>query len=240
MEENIAGLENRSPDKDEYITKQDLLAIEGISYGRLYRWKRMGLIPREWFIKKSAPTGQQTVLPRKKRLDRIEKIRSLMQSMPLDQVAVRLSGDRRQRGISFRGLYRLPGLDIQYANAVGNYFKKESYSARELLMIICCAKVSDSEKFTVRQYVDLLRYRFPLAGRITGLGVKCVIFAAGGDYHISLCDAGARCLFDRGLRVAGEYGFEEMWEELRDLAARADREATSTSAATNIPRLEDI
>ena len=33
------------------ISKKDLLAETGISYGQLYRWKREQLIPEEWFIK---------------------------------------------------------------------------------------------------------------------------------------------------------------------------------------------
>lgn len=42
------------------ISKKDLLAITGISYGQLYRWKRERLIPEEWFIKQSSYTGQET------------------------------------------------------------------------------------------------------------------------------------------------------------------------------------
>ncbi len=43
-----------------YISKSDLLKKYGISYGSLYRWKRMGLIPEEWFVKMSVPSGQET------------------------------------------------------------------------------------------------------------------------------------------------------------------------------------
>ena len=50
----------------EYITKKDLLEQMNISYGQLYRWKRLGLIPESWFIKKPSSTGQETILPRKK------------------------------------------------------------------------------------------------------------------------------------------------------------------------------
>ena len=41
------------------ISKKDLLTTTGISYGQLYRWKRQGLIPEEWFIKKASYTGPQ-------------------------------------------------------------------------------------------------------------------------------------------------------------------------------------
>ena len=32
------------------ITKKELLELTGISYGALYRWKRMKLLPDDWFI----------------------------------------------------------------------------------------------------------------------------------------------------------------------------------------------
>mgnify|MGYP002678877869 FL=1 len=62
---------------DELISKKDLLETAKISYGQLYRWKRMDLIPEEWFIKKATPTGQETFFVRDKILERIELILSM-------------------------------------------------------------------------------------------------------------------------------------------------------------------
>jgi hypothetical protein len=59
------------------ISKKDLLVQAGISYGQLYRWKRKGLIPEEWFIRKSTFTGQETFFPREKILARVERILSM-------------------------------------------------------------------------------------------------------------------------------------------------------------------
>ena len=59
------------------ISKKDLLLETGISYGQLYRWKRMGLIPEEWFVRKSTFTGTETFFPRERVLARIEKIQSM-------------------------------------------------------------------------------------------------------------------------------------------------------------------
>ena len=42
----------------ELISKKEVLEKYGISYGALYRWKRIGLIPEDWFIRKSTVTGQ--------------------------------------------------------------------------------------------------------------------------------------------------------------------------------------
>ena len=59
---------------DEWISKRDLLTECGISYGQLYRWKREGLIPESWFVKRSTPTGQETYLPRKQSVERVKLI----------------------------------------------------------------------------------------------------------------------------------------------------------------------
>lgn len=62
---------------DAEISKKDLLREAGISYGQLYRWKRMGLIPEEWFVRRSTFTGTETFFPRERVLARIEKITSM-------------------------------------------------------------------------------------------------------------------------------------------------------------------
>lgn len=73
---------------DAEISKKDLLRETGISYGQLYRWKRMGLIPEEWFIRRSAFTGTETFFPRERVLARIEKITSMKGSdLSLEQIA---------------------------------------------------------------------------------------------------------------------------------------------------------
>ena len=45
---------------EDLISKKELLERYGISYGALYRWKRMGLIPESWFLRRSTPNGQET------------------------------------------------------------------------------------------------------------------------------------------------------------------------------------
>ena len=69
------------------ISKKDLLKETGISYGQLYRWKREGLIPEEWFVKRSAYTGQETFFPRDKILPRIHAILELKEKHSLEEMA---------------------------------------------------------------------------------------------------------------------------------------------------------
>jgi DNA-binding transcriptional MerR regulator len=73
------------------ISKKDLLDLTGISYGQLYRWKRKGLIPEDWFIRKAAFTGQETFFPRDEILARIEKIKNMKEDLSLEDIAGRLS-----------------------------------------------------------------------------------------------------------------------------------------------------
>ena len=71
------------------ITKKELLELTGISYGALYRWKRMKLLPDEWFIHRSTFTGHETFFPRDKVLQRVEEIQTLKETMTLEDIARR-------------------------------------------------------------------------------------------------------------------------------------------------------
>ena len=78
------------------ISKKRLLEKYGISYGALYRWKRKGLIPDEWFIKKSTVTGQETFFPEKLVCERIETIQSMKEDFLLDELAMTLLGEDKK------------------------------------------------------------------------------------------------------------------------------------------------
>lgn len=72
--------------EEELISKKEVLRLTGISYGQLYRWKRLGLIPEAWFIRRSTFTGQETFFPREKILRRIEEILRLKEEKPLEEL----------------------------------------------------------------------------------------------------------------------------------------------------------
>lgn len=78
---------------DALISKKDLLGRYGISYGALYRWKRMGLIPEEWFIKKATVTGQETFFPKELICARVETILEKKDDCSLEQLASHLKGE---------------------------------------------------------------------------------------------------------------------------------------------------
>ncbi len=73
--------------EDNLITKKELLERTGISYGALYRWKRMKLLPDEWFIHRSTFTGHETFFPRERVLERVAEIQRLKENMSLEEIA---------------------------------------------------------------------------------------------------------------------------------------------------------
>ena len=69
----------------------------GISYGALYRWKRIGLIPESWFIRKSTPVGQETFFERDRICSRIEMILSRKDGVSLEELADELIGEKQKK-----------------------------------------------------------------------------------------------------------------------------------------------
>ena len=83
----------------ELISKKDLLERYGISYGALYRYKRKGLIPEEWFIKKATVTGQETFFPKVRICERMELILEQKDDVTLDELASKLNRDAKEQAV---------------------------------------------------------------------------------------------------------------------------------------------
>lgn len=84
--------------EEDLISKKELLEQYHISYGALYRWKRMGLIPEAWFLRRSAPTGQETYFRRAQICPRIEQILREKERVSLEQLAAELAGQQQTAG----------------------------------------------------------------------------------------------------------------------------------------------
>lgn len=88
--------------EEELISKKELLEQYQISYGALYRWKRMGLIPEGWFLRRSAPTGQETYFRRAQICPRIELILQSKDRVSLEALAAELQGQKQAAAPSER------------------------------------------------------------------------------------------------------------------------------------------
>ncbi len=109
--------------QEELISKKQLLETADISYGQLYRWKRKGLIPEDWFIKKSSFTGQETYFPKLKVLTRIEKIKTMKDDVSLDDLANVFTPETGDTSLSFddvlkRGVASASSLEL-FKDATG-------------------------------------------------------------------------------------------------------------------------
>lgn len=96
---------------ENYISKKELLVETGISYGQLYRWKRKGLIPESWFVRRSTFTGQETFFPREAILERVRWIQGAKTEAALDELAESIkSSSLWQEGLPADVLWRAAGL----------------------------------------------------------------------------------------------------------------------------------
>ena len=82
--------------EQELISKKELLELYKISYGALYRWKRKGLIPEDWFIKKSTVTGQETFFPRQLICERMELIQKQKDETSLEELSKQFSSESQK------------------------------------------------------------------------------------------------------------------------------------------------
>ena len=122
------------------ISKKDLLKTTGISYGQLYRWKREGLIPEEWFVKRSSPTGQETYFPQEKILKRIHAIQQLKDSYSLEELARILTPEISNRLFCEEDLEHFDELDIEVASDFMDAMSKDSFVFLEVLVMIALSQ----------------------------------------------------------------------------------------------------
>ena len=85
--------------EQDLISKKELLERYGISYGALYRWKRKGLIPEDWFIKKATVTGQETFFPKALICERVELILGQKDEKSLDELAGQINQQTQKQAV---------------------------------------------------------------------------------------------------------------------------------------------
>lgn len=125
------------------ISKKDLLKEMNISYGQLYRWKREGLIPDEWFIKQSVSTGQETFFKRSLIIPRIKQILSLKDKYELQEINKLFTDNNEEHNYNVREVVMIDEIDP---------FVLKTYLAnRKHLTIIELALV-----YIFSQYKDLI------------------------------------------------------------------------------------
>ncbi len=122
---------------EELIPKKEVLRLTGISYGQLYRWKRLGLIPEAWFIRRSTFTGQETFFPKEKILKRIEDILRLKDAYPLEELVRLLSPEVVPAEVAYPDPLTLKPIGSEGRELL---WKSGEHSFTELVALACGAE----------------------------------------------------------------------------------------------------
>lgn len=139
------------------ISKKELLAETGISYGQLYRWKREHLIPEEWFIKQSSFTGQETFFPKEQMLARIRSIQELKDKYSLEELAKLLSPEMNEDGFHIKDIVFMEEIDGKILAAFQNLLGKDIVSYMEVLVMVALSRIIKEIELEPNQIADMLK-----------------------------------------------------------------------------------
>jgi hypothetical protein len=202
----------------ELISKKELLQIAGISYGQLYRWKRKGLVPDDWFQRKSTFTGQETFFPREKVLARIDKIKSMKdEDASLDEIADAVAPNLGEVSMTLPEI-RASGLVSPEAAEI---FAEGACDCDEPLVfgeVVSLAaldtllKTGDVTREEGRVVLDALQENYPA---FEGRPVDMLFVRRMGLSTAMLVSSGADVRFDRAARVVARINLSESAEALR-------------------------
>ena len=192
------------------ISKKDLLAITGISYGQLYRWKRERLIPEEWFIKQSSYTGQETFFPREQVLSRIKSILELKDSYSLEELAKLLSPEASVTQISINALHDITEINSELLKIVPEAFKREQFEIFEVALIVGLSQVVEKESISNELSKSLLSRMISPAIAKKNTNVLCTIFRLEEEYHAVFSVNSVAVSFDDDIEAIDQINLREI------------------------------
>lgn len=200
---------------EELMSKKDLLELTGISYGQLYRWKRKGLLPDDWFIRKSTFTGQETFFPKLKVLSRIEKILGRKEDVSLDDLADTFSPDFGS--ISF-GKDEIASRGIALPDIVNIYTERYAVQAFGINDVLCVHLLSrymtsgDLSLSEGQTMAEVLK-----EGLIKFYGKPCEIILARklGVFCCFMTSPPCEISADSGMRIIAKVNIQTTVDELK-------------------------
>ena len=181
------------------ISKKDLLKTTGISYGQLYRWKREGLIPEEWFVKRSSPTGQETYFPQEKILKRIHAIQQLKDSYSLEELARILTPEVSNRLFCEEDLEHFDELDIDVAADFMDAMSKDSFVFLEVLVMIALSQAMVDSAITEEERTHAVSFLSKRMSELHSADYVLELLQAQGHLHVLLKKEGSEVYLDDGL-----------------------------------------
>lgn len=197
------------------ISKKDLLALTGISYGQLYRWKRERLIPEEWFIKQSSYTGQETFFPREPILSRIQSILDLKDQYSLEELARLLSPETSAPTLLLSNLREFNEIDPMLLDFVPKVYNSDQFDFFDVAFLVAITQALHTIGLTGEECEELLRLSVPVVKSQKNTNVTLTTFCIGKDYHIALSSNTAPIIFDAGVIVKYRINLNEISDQIK-------------------------
>ena len=202
--------------EEDLISKKELLDLTGISYGQLYRWKRKGLIPEDWFVRKSTFTGQETFFPKSSILSRIEKIKNMKDDVSLDDLADVFSpsigkvslktGELLQRNIVTREVLNI------YLDCRGD---TQELGFNEILSLYIMGRLLTAGDIGLDEGKLLLDVLGEGLVRFEGKPAEAVLLRKLGVFTCFVCFPSCALCLDRGAKLVAKISVNTATEELK-------------------------
>ncbi len=183
------------------ISKKELLQETGISYGQLYRWKREGLIPEEWFIKQPSFTGQETFFPRAKMLNRIHAIQELKEKYSLEELANILSPESTQKNFLADNLQVLEEIDPALIPSFLDGFGKTSFHYIDILLMVTLSELKKQFNIPNEQIAALVQGISSCSNHIRSSSYIFLLLQCANTFYASIYREGTEVYIDSRLRV---------------------------------------
>lgn len=196
------------------ISKRELLDKTGISYGQLYRWKRERLIPEEWFVKRSAITGQETYFPKLQILDRIEAILDLKEDHSLEEIREVLASEH-SRLISRKRVEELDILPKGLLKRAKCLKKKEEFKRSELAFMVMLGEIARERKLLNKDFDVLLERSLPLIEENESANVVVSLISASDKLFVYMAREDKQPLFDSGIQIVKTASLADLVAKLK-------------------------
>lgn len=197
------------------ISKKDLLLETGISYGQLYRWKREGLIPEEWFIKKSSYTGQETYFPKEAILKRIATIQELKDHYSLEEMAKLLTPEISNRLFSEDDLAKFEEIDVEVAACFMDLMEKDEFTFREVVVMIALNRWIDNKQLDENQQKRILRSTVNMLAMMKTIDYIMLLLHGENEYYVMLLQEGTTYFIDEQLQVEQKIHLDELGSNIK-------------------------
>jgi len=196
------------------ISKKELLEKTGISYGQLYRWKRERLIPEEWFVKRSAITGQETYFPKLQILDRVEAILDLKEDHSLEEIRNILASEHSSL-LSREKVEELGMLPKDLLSRADCLKDKDEFRRGEVAFMVMLNEVAEERGLSDDDYDDLLARSLPLLEQDRSANSVAFLMDANGKLFVVLAREGKQPLFDSGIEIVRTASLADLVAKLK-------------------------